>query len=92
MSSDFVQIGGVRIKRSNIASFGVAEGTREQSFAESGFWKFALTHALSGLTNRKVRPRTTYTYLYVKTYQKDSYTFAENEIDISAALADLEKR
>jgi len=86
--SDFVQIGDVRIKRSNIASFGVA--TREKNFNNLNLWGAVILWGISKVSKtveQKLQPTK---YLYITTYQKDNYTFTENEIDISATLADLE--
>lgn len=85
--SGFVQIGGVRIKRSNIASFGVA--VKAWTMKNQTPLGAMATQALSSLTNGRWFPPTK--YLYVTTYQKDNYTFTEQEIDISAALMELEK-
>ena len=90
MSSEFVSIGGIRIKRSNISTFGVVEGRRESTLANTSFWRFVAAAFVNSQGGKRVQVK--FNYLFVKTYQNDSYQFAEDEINIPAVLADLEKR
>lgn len=87
--SDFVQIASVRIKRSNIASFGVAE--REKDLKNVNPLGLILLWGLTKVSKTVEQNMRPVKYLYVTTYQKDNYTFTEKEIDIPTVLADLEK-
>lgn len=86
MGREIVQIGNIRLKRSNISAFGVSTGRRVVGL-EIGFWRLVLAHLAAG--NKS--PTGEYRYLFVTTYQRDNYQFPEDEIDIDAVLADLEK-
>jgi hypothetical protein len=83
VSSEFIQIGDVRIKRANIASFGVAESTRRGEVQAPKYLKY--------LVNIFFQENIKYKYLYLTTHQRDNYTFTEDEINLSAVLTDLEK-
>lgn len=86
MGREIVQIGNIRLMRSNISAFGVSTGRRVVGL-EIGFWKFALAVLAAG----KGRPTGAYRYLFVTTYQRDNYEFTEDQVDIDAVLADLEQ-
>ena len=90
---DFIKIGDVRIKRSNIASFGVAARdahSKNLTSLELGalFLLSKFSKKIDDKLEKALKPTQ---YLYVTTYQKDNYTFTDKDVDISIALADLEK-
>ncbi len=89
MTPDFVQIGDVHLRRSNIVAFGIATGARDEGLLEAGFWRFVLGSIV--VASGKPRPKGKYRYLFVTTNENQNYQFPEDEIDIEAALAELER-
>lgn len=84
MSSNFIRIGNVDLKRSNIKAFGVSTTTKAvQNTKNQGILRSFWTGFKSGffVETREVR------YLFVNTFQNDNYTFEEDEINIDQALA-----
>lgn len=84
MSSNFIRIGNVDLKRSNIKAFGVSTTTKPvQNTQNQGILRSFWTGFKGAfiVETREVR------YLFVTTFQNDNYTFEEGEIDIDRALA-----
>jgi len=86
MSNDFIKIGNVDLKRSNIKAFGVSSATKaikktnNQGFLQS-FWAGFKGHFI--VETREVG------YIFITTFQNDNYTFDEDEINIDRVLASL---
>jgi hypothetical protein len=91
MSSDFVQVGSIRIKRSNIKAYGVAtkkvdSGGLVGAIAQWVKGKSFSTGLKAGFLGGHAR------YLYITTYQNTNHQFDEDQIDIDATLAFLDKQ
>jgi hypothetical protein len=89
MSNDFIQIGTVRIKRSNIKAYGVSIRDSKSQGLGAAIEKWVKGkgflpgfNALFGGDTEK--------FLYITTYQNENHTFSEDQISIEEILSVLD--
>ena len=80
MASNFIKIGNVNLKRSNIKEFGIA--TKSVPDHKEG------QSILSGFIKIFLFPKTV-RYFFITTFQGENYTFEEHEINIDYAEKSL---
>lgn len=87
--SQFIVIGSIRIKKSNIKEFGRQTYKDDPSglFGSISSWaagKGFLNAVAHGVSGEKKQ------YLYVTTYQGDNHRFFEHEVNFNETLKELE--
>lgn len=86
MSGSFITIGSVRIKKSNIKTFGVSTKKRYERGLGGALRSLQEGESfLDGFFGNR-----TESYLFVTTYQGDNYRFSEREISIEQTTKELE--